>query len=74
MFLLQILNKTHGLTVAATAAVARARLERVEVEVVRIVAIVLSGRPAFAVALHIVHIRAVAEACGRQKDCTCGFE
>ena len=43
--------------------VVHVRFVRVEVEVVRVVAIVLSGRPIVAVVLHVVHIRAVAVAC-----------
>ena len=46
--------------------VVHVRFVRVEVEVVRVVAIVLSGRPIVAVVLHIVHIRAVAVARRRQ--------
>ena len=60
-----MLNKTHGLSVVAIVVV-HVRFVRVEVEVVRVVAIVLSGRPIVAVVLHVVHIRAVAVACGRQ--------
>ena len=74
MFLLQILNETDTEPAAAIVA-GKVRSVRVAAEAVRDVAIALSGRPAFAVdALHIVRIRAVAEACGRQEDSTCGFE
>ena len=55
LFLFYILDKTDRLTIVAKAA-AHVRFVRVEVEVVRVVAIVLSGRPIVAVVLHIVHI------------------
>lgn len=54
-----MLDKTHGLTVVAIVVV-HVRFVRVEVEVVRVVAIVLCGRPIVAVVLHVVHIGAVA--------------
>ena len=74
MFLLQILNETDTEPAAAIVA-GKVRSVRGEAEAVRDVAIALSGRPIAAEALHIVHIRAVvAAACGRQEDCTCGFE
>lgn len=47
--------------------VVHVRFVRVEVEVVRVVAIVLCGRPIVAVVLHIVHIGAVAVARSRQE-------
>ena len=46
----------------AAIVVVHVRFVRVEVEVVRVVAIVLCGRPIVAVVLHVVHIRAVAVA------------
>ena len=69
MFLLQILDKTDRPTVEAIVA-AHVRPARVEAEVVRDVAIVLSGRPKVAVVLHAVTIRAIAAACGRKEDST----
>ena len=54
MFLLQILNETDTVPVVAKI-VDHVRFVRDEVEVARAVAIVLSGRPIAAVALHAVH-------------------
>ena len=73
MFLLQILDKADRLTAAANA-FGHARFVRAEVEMEREVATDLSGRAIAAVVLHAAHIRAVAVACGRQEDCTSGFE
>ena len=67
MFLLQILDKTYGVTVVASAVV-HVRSVRVEVEAARVAAIVLSGRPIVTVALHVVLIRAAAVARSGKED------
>ena len=72
MFLLQILNETHGVTAVATVA-AHARYVRADAEVVREVAIA-SGRPIESVVLQIAHIGAVAITRSGEEDRTCGFE
>ena len=73
MFLLQILNETDTEPEEAIVEV-QVRLGRIEVEEVRVVVIVLRGRPIEALALQDAHSRAVAAARGRQKDCTCSLD
>lgn len=73
MFLLQILDKTHGLTEDAKVA-GHERLVRVEVEDVRVAVTVFCGRLIVAVGLQKVHFGTEAAARSREEDRTCGFE
>jgi len=64
-------NKAHGLTVVTVVPIVGVEVAVVEVHVVRVVAIVVRGRPVVAVAAHIIDRSPVAVASGRQEDlCT----
>lgn len=65
----KVLDQANRLTVVAVVVV-HVRFVRVEVQIVRVVLVVRSGRPIVAVVTDIVHFRAVAVARSRQEDNT----